>query len=174
MANAINIRSDNDSSKSIEDLWKKVSQFEEEPSMINLNYPPHFTFAIYEEITQQQLFNALDNVFMKEKKVDIVFDQLSCFDTNPLVLYAQPKNTEELIKLHSRIHECIDPNLSEEYYRPDKWVPHCTLAYNVQEDKRNEALQFAKETIEEFTVTFDVADVTSFHPVKVLKESPLL
>ena len=50
MAYALNIRSDNQTSTPIKTLWDECGVLEDPPSMVNLAYPPHITFAIYDEI----------------------------------------------------------------------------------------------------------------------------
>lgn len=55
MPYAINIRSDNKSSDSIRRLWNECATLEESPSMEAMQYPPHLTLAIYDEIKREDL-----------------------------------------------------------------------------------------------------------------------
>jgi hypothetical protein len=48
---AINIKAAGVTRSGIEALWAEFSQFEDAPSMVALNYPPHITLAVYEDIS---------------------------------------------------------------------------------------------------------------------------
>jgi len=170
MALAINIRSDNESSNRIRGLWKKSSTFEESASMEKLNYPPHITLAIYDDVDEKVLTDALKSTFCKKSSIKLSFNRVDFFDVHPLVLYAKPELTQELLSLHSEIHNFIGADLSREFYQPNKWIPHCSLALDISEEKRTEALQFAGQKLDRFTVNFDTADVVSFPPVRVIRE----
>ncbi len=69
MAFAINIRSDNESANSIRSLWDMCGALERVPSMQSMQYPPHITFAVYDEIEQNDLFAGFDVVMQNLKKL---------------------------------------------------------------------------------------------------------
>src|SRR6266403_496698 len=75
MAFAINIRSDNENSCALRKLWKRVEIFENMPSMASLNYPPHITLAIYDDIGAEQLRSAAERAFGKQSRINLVFNR---------------------------------------------------------------------------------------------------
>lgn len=169
---AINVRSDNETAQPIRDWWAHLEDFEPVPSMRALNYPPHLTLAIYDDVSDQELFSAVDGV--TAGPITLRFESLGCFSPpNGLVIWAAPRVTRPLRRLHQSIHGIVDPQRCHANYRPKRWVPHCTLALNVAPEYRSEAKALTEQALTPFEVVFDVVDCTSFHPVEVLRERRL-
>jgi hypothetical protein len=80
MPYAINIRSDNDSSEPIRALWKICGALEDRSSMEALQYPPHITFAVYDDIDLGQLFDVFDWTFRGLSSVTVRFAKLGYFE----------------------------------------------------------------------------------------------
>jgi 2'-5' RNA ligase len=173
MLYAINLRADNDSAEAIRALWRRTEEIEETPSMAPLNYPPHITLALYDDIEEDVLRGAMQDTFAKQPALTVTFDCIRLFDRPSPVLWAAPKDISALLPLHGRLHSLIDPALCRPYYRPGAWVPHCTVAMQVRADRRPQALALAAEPIEPFDVVFDVGDCVSTHPVRVIGERAL-
>ena len=174
MPYAINIRTDNESAMQIRELWRLASSFEASPSMEDMNYPPHITVAVYDEIAEQVLVSALRIGFEGKPKFTVRFVHLGYFETaNSIVLWAAPVVPQSLRSAVQAIHEYVGATLCRPSYRPGSWVPHCSLALSVNLKRRDEALAFANTPIAAFEVVFDVADCAAFHPVMVLQECPL-
>ena len=77
MNGAINIRVENSTAGPIYNLWKAVSEFEETPSMQTLNYAPHFTFAIYDNVQPSEMKFAAKKAAKDLSKIDIPFSEIS-------------------------------------------------------------------------------------------------
>ena len=167
MGRAVGIASNNQSNIPILDLWDQIGKFEEIPSMRSLEYLPHFTFGIYQNIGSNELRKALKGVFAECRQIQITFDKIRCFEASPLVLWASPQNNYELAELHSAIHAKVDPKLCHEHYRPNRWVAHCTLGTQIQDAHRAAALSLVSHVIEPFEVAFDTIDILDFPPVKI-------
>ena len=174
MGHAIAIKIENGSAESIKSLWNICGSLENAPSMRALNYPPHITMAIYEEISESDLFSTFDSVASELDQISIVFTNLKTFETeNTIALWAEPMNSEELIWLHQKIHSMLDPNLCEQYYRPENWIPHCTLATEIDISRKNDVATLINNSIEPIRVVFDVIDCVSFFPIEVVREKKL-
>jgi 2'-5' RNA ligase len=174
MAYAISIRSENETSRPIRELWRTCSALEDSPSMEALMYAPHITFAVYDEIDPRRLFEIVDSVFRDFESVTIRFDKLGYFEApHALILWAAPALPSRVHGAYERIHSKIDAELCRPNYRPGKWTPHCSLALSVDLSRKKQALALAARTIAPFEVSFDTADCVSFLPVKVLHERAL-
>jgi hypothetical protein len=79
----------------------------------------------------------------------------------------------ELLSAHERLHRLVDPTRCHPHYRPDSWVPHCTLATQVAIESRSAAARWLLENFEPCTVTFDTADCVSFLPTQILSRLQL-
>lgn len=174
MGAAIGIVANNDSNERIIELWNKVSEFEDTPSMLSLNYPPHITFAIYPDIDVAHVCAAVRDVFAYTHQIRVGFDEIRFFDASPLVLWASPKDGFDLSQMHAAIHAKIDPELCDELYRPKQWIAHCTLATAILDVKREAAISFAATIFEPFDVVFDTIEVVEFPPVQIVERIVLV
>ena len=170
---AITLKAANDTAGPIRALWEEVANLESRPSMAALDYPPHLTLAIYEDVSPDLLKAAFMGAFAETYQLRLTFIRLSVFEGVPLVLWAEPSPSASLASAHSRVHARIDPTLCHPHYRPGAWVPHCTLASQILPENRAKAAEFAASPIQAFEVVFDVADCVSFPPVVVIDERPL-
>jgi 2'-5' RNA ligase len=173
MAFAISLKAANSTADPIRALWAEVARFESRPSMAALGYPPHITLAVYDAVDPERLRAVLRDAFMGACALRLTFTRLRVFDDDPLVLWAEPSYLGALSGMHARVHDRIDPRLCRPHYRPDAWVPHCTLGTQIVAERRAEAAAFAARPIQAFEVVFDVADCVSFPPVAVIEERPL-
>lgn len=168
MSSAIALSVQNETSQPIVRLWDQVAAFEPTPSMQALGYRPHFTFTIYEDIAADVLQETVRRVFANEYALRIQIDSIQYFDANPLVLWASPQNDSKLRALHNAIHAHIDPDKCHPLYRPDTWIPHCTLGTQIGSSQRDAAIAFASEKRRAFEVVFDTIDWVTFPPVHII------
>lgn len=174
MAYAVSIRSDNDTCEPIRLIWETCGALEASPSMEALNYAPHITLTIYDDMEVSRLLSVFDFAVCRLDRTRIRFESLSYFeDADRIVLWAVPTLPDTIRAVQTLIHSRIDPNLCRPHYRPDSWVPHCSLATTIALSRRAEAIALANRPIEPFEVDFDVADCISFPPVRVLDERDL-
>lgn len=175
MALAINIRADNESTGEIERLWDQVAVFEAEPSMRALGYRPHFTFAIYDEpaVDEKAVWDVMLAAVAGETQLPIAFNQIRWFEGSPLVLWAEPEADETLARIHRAISAAIDPAHCRPHYRPGAWTPHCSLGTAIADERRDDAIAFARAFDRRFQVLFDVVDCVAFPPVRIIAERKL-
>jgi 2'-5' RNA ligase len=135
--------------------------------MARLGYPPHVTLAIYDvdAVREAEVRAALDQANQNLLAITLTFDAIRTFDGSPMVLWASPRPNTILLDVHGAIHSVIDPVHCRPHYRPGAWVPHCTLATSVRNDRRDAALSFATAFRKEMEVTFDALDCIRFPPL---------
>ncbi|WP_315712111.1 MULTISPECIES: 2'-5' RNA ligase family protein [unclassified Bradyrhizobium] len=175
MALAINLRSDDASSCEIEHLWKQVAAFEDAPSMRELRYRPHFTFAIYDapEIDVETASRVMRVAVQGDTALRIAFNRVRWFLHPRCVLWAEPEMNATLLRWHASISAAVDPLLCRPHYRPGAWVPHCTLGTRISNDRRDDAMAFARSFVGRFEVVFDAIDCVVFPPVRIVAERKL-
>lgn len=175
MPYAINMRCDNESANPIKALWDAASALEETPSMAPMNYPPHLTLAVYDDIASSELSESVRGVFAGVQSQRVRFQTLGMFETETsIILWAKPEISHELVELHGKLHDNIGEALCRPNYRPSTWVPHCSLATAVPKSRKADALAFISREIATIDVRFDVVDCARFHPVEVIHEVALL
>jgi 2'-5' RNA ligase len=169
MPYGISLKCLNETASHVSKLWEEAAAFEQTPSMKGLNYPAHITLAVLQD-DPGGLDGLLADVFGSQGRLSIGFSGISYFRNEALVLWARPVPNDTLIRLHAALHRKIGPAKCHEYYRPDKWVPHCTLAVRVCETALEAAIKWADEKQLQFSVDFDAADFVKFPPVEILRE----
>jgi len=173
MAWAINLRSDDTSADSIRSLWRRFAALEKAPSMQNLNYPPHLTLAVYDQ-RPENLFEVFDRVFDGQTRQVVTFNRLGVFRTaTALVVYAAPVESDWLQTLHRQLHHMLGAQLCRPNYRPDRWVPHCSLATAIDPAQEHALLNLLDQSMPPVELTITTADCASFLPVAVIREQPL-
>jgi 2'-5' RNA ligase len=173
MAFAISLKAANSTADPVWALWAEISRLESQPSMAALDYAPHITLAVYDDVDPGRLRTVLAEAFTGASALRLTFTRLCFFDNIPLVLWADPSLTQALAGAHARVHARIDPGLCRPHYRPGAWVPHCTLGAQITAEHRDEAIALAARPLLAFEVIFDVVDCVSFPPVVVIAERPL-
>src|SRR5215469_4711201 len=107
--------------------------------MVALDYPPHVTLAIYDNVSTGELRRTLRAVFGGCASIRLRFDRLAYFKRPQLVFWAAPEPSKSLRDVHAAIHGLIDPSLCREHYRPGAWAPHCTLATDISPGNTRQA-----------------------------------
>jgi 2'-5' RNA ligase len=115
----------------VRDIWKGLSERNISSNMQDIvGIRPHITLAVYNDIPQLESFiEMFVSYFQKVQEIKLKFDVLACFPTSG-TLFIDPTVTEELILMHKRYHDQFQDLLGQanQYYIPDNWDPHCTLA----------------------------------------------
>jgi 2'-5' RNA ligase len=173
MPYAIILKCTNDTAMPILDLWRQASVFETAPSMQRLNYPPHLTLAIYQNISPNLPYETVQKVFQDIPAISVKFSGIRYFRNDFAGVVGASRRYRRFATVHQSIHRAIDPVLCHEHYQPGHWQPHCTIAMNIPMDSAAEALKWAVATPARFSVTFDAADCVRFHPVEIVTEVKL-
>lgn len=170
MGSAVSLVARNKSARAITHLWQEVSAFETSPSMPTLQYPPHFTFAMFENVTGAQLKRQLGDAFRLAKPVRVTFSKIRFFDVEPMVIWAAPVQVPRLLALHHEVHARVDAAKCRPQYLPGKWHPHCTLGTQIDPANREAALAYINNEIGEFDVIFNAIEVIEFSPIELIKQ----
>lgn len=91
---------------------------------------PHITLADYKELDVNLYTKTLEEfVAFQENISAVTFPFVGTFPTNGTIFLA-PTITNELLRFHHSYHDYFktfhdNPN---SYYVSEKWVPHCTIA----------------------------------------------
>jgi hypothetical protein len=175
MGFSFNLKIAGASAPAVTALWDSVSAFEDKPSMRELGYAPHVTFAIYEtdDVNEELRKAAIERAALDKAELHLTFNRIRTFAGPPLVLWAEPEPRMALLQIHQAIHAVIDPALCRPHYRPGFWVPHCTLGMAIASERRDEAVKFAENFRGGVEAVFDVIDCVTFPPLRVVTEKRL-
>jgi 2'-5' RNA ligase len=170
MGSAVSLVARNKSAHAITRLWHDVSQFETAPSMQTLNYPPHFTFAMFDGVPGSALKKQIGNAFQRTKPLRVRFDKIKYFDVDPMVLWTAPTEISRLQALHHAVHATTDAAACRSNFLPGKWAPHLTLATQIDPQNREAVLRFINQEIDQFDVVFNAIEIFEYSPIKVVKQ----
>ena len=83
------------------------------------------------------------------------------------MLFIAPIVTCSLLALHQRIHRILEPLATHpwEYYQPGRWVPHCTLATDLESERVTPAFEIARQIALPRPVYLERIAIVRFRPV---------
>lgn len=93
---------------------------------------PHFTWHVSQGYDLEKVQLVLEQIAQKVKPFQVQASGLGLFTGAEPVLLLPIMKRIRLIRLHRRLFERIVTLASEpsEYYTPDNWIPHITIAYS--------------------------------------------
>lgn len=123
----------------IKKKWEELSFSNITSSIYDIeNIRPHVTLAVYEDIEDitnfksdfVKYFNDTDSL------EELIFVDVGVFPTTGTV-FIKPTITRKLIDFHEKYHSEFSKysKHSNEYYLPNNWNPHCTLAINLNQEE---------------------------------------
>lgn len=131
MVQALEFFFDDAAEDEIRSLWRRLEQAGV-PSVAKHTNRPHLTFAagssfsaaVRGELTAELRLLSLPRVWLYT---------LGTFATNDNELFLGSIVDTELLAVHSAVHDILAKKVRNPsaYYLPGSWVPHCTLAHDV-------------------------------------------
>ncbi len=130
------------SEKFIREIWTKLSDNGIPSEIHHVGIRPHITLGIYDDLTCQPCDNELSRFAPQTSHLHLECTHLGIFTQPEKVLFLAPTATRELIDFHTHIHKLLDRQTKGawELYQPGKWVPHCTLALDMDQEKLDQAV----------------------------------
>lgn len=131
----------------ITDIWKELS--DNDISFYGEEIKegrPHLTLRSYDELDENEYIRLLEKFYSDKFGFDITFNTIGSF-LNYKTLFLSPIVTKELMEFHAHHHEYFRKfnNTANPYYLPDQWIPHCTLANKLSNEKLSQAFNFCLE-----------------------------
>jgi len=167
---AITLRLDAPGGRRIERLWEELARRGISDSMQRLGYRPHVTLGVYEAVAPEVVVPLLGELAEKCLPLAADFTGLRSFPGTAPVLWAAPAPSTDLTAAHALLHEMVGADCHD-HYRPGSWIPHCTLAQDLDGDRLRAALSALQPLWEDFSARFDGIDLVAFSPVEILWES---
>ncbi|WP_442603126.1 2'-5' RNA ligase family protein [Paenibacillus sp. KN14-4R] len=129
----------------VKNIWKELRDNNISSEMHDIiGLRPHITLAVYEDIPKFSLYlKHFTNYFQNVHEVSLKFDVLAFFPTSG-TLFIDPTVTETLLRLHKEYHQEFNElmEFANQYYIPEQWDPHCTLAIKLSSDKILEGMKY--------------------------------
>ncbi|MTI61926.1 MAG: 2'-5' RNA ligase family protein [Firmicutes bacterium] len=78
--------------------------------------------------------------------------------------------TMDLLKFHRKFHNYFTDFIDEqvEYYLPNAWIPHCTIALNISQAKVIKTIEEILSKYEPIEVKIKSISFVKYHPAEIL------
>lgn len=95
---------------------------------------PHIALACYNDVDEERCIEILKKFAASHEKEPAYLDSVGVFNDTKIV-FATPTMTRRLYDLQSELHAAMNDfdTSGWEWYCPDGWVPHCTLAMTAED-----------------------------------------
>ncbi len=130
---------------------------------------PHISLAVYNDnIDHLELIKKLE--IFQLNKLKIGFKNIGYFCSKENAIFLSPKIHPELLDLHKKYHNEFKRFIKSEweYYLPENWVPHCTVALDLTDDDFIKAVKSLKNIFEPMDVTVERIEFIKFRPIETL------
>lgn len=170
MGGAVTLVARNKSAKAIEPIWEEAARLEDEPFMKSLNYPPHITLVMCDDLDGAALQKMLGRSFNIETPIRVQFSKIKLVDRNQLGLWLMPGKIDRLQALFHAVQSHIDSADCRPAFQPGKWAPHCTLAAKIPPTNKAAATDFAATKIEPIEMVFNAIEIVDYAPIEVVQQ----
>jgi 2'-5' RNA ligase len=173
MAFAVSLLFNSDIATAISARWKRLADAGISSSMLDLNYPPHVTLAVYDELSVDAAVASLDQFLHNVDQIEVTLTGLSTFGSGSGVCYAALAPSPDLMGLHATTIAAIGETCRP-HYQAGRWTPHCTLATGMTDAELDRARSLLAQDWRSLAGMFEMADLVEFAPVVGVKRWPLV
>lgn len=154
----------------IKSAWGELAETGIAPYMHQSANRPHFSFAIYEGLDLPDCEQRLKSFAAARKPLLVAFQYLGVFPTTLATVFLSSTVTITLLELHNQIHEILQPisRNPNPYYLPGNWVPHCTLALELEPRLIAEVLEVGLQVPLPLNGEITEIGVIKFRPIRHL------
>lgn len=171
MPTAVTLDLDEDAAGHIEPLWDALERDATLSTTRRLGVRPHLSLAVYDALAPHNLLPRLDRFARTLKPLAIGFANIGVFVNGAAAtIFLGPVADRVLLELHDAFHrafaDCLDGCIA--HYRPRHWVPHLTLAQDVDLAALPVAVANLAGVLRPASGRLDVLSVVRYLPVELL------
>lgn len=160
------------------EVWKTLDELEISSYGIeNKERRPHITFADYDYLKLDEYLNDFELFFETFVEIPVKLSVIGSFIGSRTLFIMDPSNVD-LRTNHLEYHDYFNkyPVASNSKYIPKDWIPHCTIASRLADNKMLEAYEFCNNNFEILKGCIDqfaLLELTHDETGKVIKDSVL-
>lgn len=142
MPYAIVLYFDQPSETSIRTIWANLAKDAITADISNSGIRPHLTLAIYDELRCQPCEMELEKFAAQTSHLKIQADHIGVFYKPDITLFLAPTPTKRLLGFQASIHKNLSGKVTNSWkmYQPGNWVPHCTIAMDLDLEQLSKAV----------------------------------
>jgi 2'-5' RNA ligase len=168
---AITLRLDDAAADRVSDLWHILAAQGLSHDAIRLGYPAHLTLAICPDDVPGSLLEDAIEALGELQAMPLTLSSLGIFVGQPAVVFLAPIVTVDLLSLHGKLLDALGDLPIQSHYRRTNWVPHVTLAKDIQAPET--AIAAFHSVTMPITGILEKIEVIHFRPVRVLHSHKL-
>ncbi|MBI1734224.1 MAG: 2'-5' RNA ligase family protein [Candidatus Rokubacteria bacterium] len=172
MPYALELELDGGAGAAVRDLWRALSEVGV-TWMAQSGAAPHVSLAIWETIDRPRFEVELARFAAETGPIGISFDGVGTFPGGTVFLRPTPNRALDALQRHVHARFAALGAGPWDYYLPETWIPHCTLAMDVPPGRVSEALAVAADAPLPITGRLEFVGIVEFRPVRVLARYPL-
>jgi hypothetical protein len=126
---AIELCLDEQADARIREIWERIERAGLPSRLLEFGHTPHVSLGVCADLDRPSFTARLAEFAAREPKLHATFASLGTFSNRQGVVFLGLINTRELLDMHARFDALFAVTARDpwEYYRPGRWVPHCTL-----------------------------------------------
>lgn len=136
MQYAIELYFDNNTEKQLYGLAKRVADAGLSTKFMEWKTRPHLTLACFNDVDEEKCIERLKVFAKSHGKAPVCIASVGMFcDTK--TIFASPVMNSGMYDFQRELHECLKgfDTTGWEWYCPDCWAPHCTLALTKEDEE---------------------------------------
>lgn len=129
------------------ELWERIEQAGLPSRLLEFGHTPHVSLGVCAELDCKAFAGQLAEFAATQPKLHATLISLGTFSNRQGVVFLGLINTPELLDMHARFDALFAAVARDpwEYYRPGRWVPHCTLTTALDPEQVASALRVCAE-----------------------------
>jgi len=171
MAFAVNIYFDPETEALLQRYWKALDHANI-PNKTQRAFRPHITLCIFDDINCDDCECYINQVSSQLSMHAITLDHIGIFNNGQKVLFLAPAPNEKMLRMHKEIYETLAQYARNPWklYHPNEWVPHSTLANDLEEEELMRALAIALEIPLPIHTEISQIGIIEFDPIHTIFE----
>ena len=135
MQYAIELYFDKESEKELVRLAKRVADEGLSTKFLEWQTRPHLTLACFNDVNEEKCAEQLRTFAQKHQRIPAYIGSIGMFNDTKTI-FASPIMTRSMYQLQAELHEELKnyDTTGWEWYCPDRWMPHCTLALTREDE----------------------------------------
>lgn len=143
---AIEMYFDRDTEAKLMALARKIGELGISTKFLQWKTRPHVTLAIFNDVDEERCVALLQDFVKDKPPMPAFLDSVGMFNDTRTV-FLNPTMTRQMYRMQAALHDALAEfdTTGWAWYRPDGWVPHCTVALTGEDPE--EAFYRASELV---------------------------
>lgn len=143
---------------------EKIASF-----LVEIGAKPHISLGLFEkDVDIKALTGITEQLAGSTSPIPLRFPSIAGFSLQQKMIFMPPSPTTQLLQLHAKLHELLNKRRipTRENYMPGNWIPHCTVAYDVEIQNYKQAFWLCSAQQLPFTGHAVKIGLSSYLPVR--------